>query len=337
MNIVHRDLKPENILVEKKEKNGFLRIKVCDFGTSKMFEKGATERKIVGSSYYIAPEVLSKKYNEKCDMWSCGVIMYILLTSRPPFAGDNDDQIIARVKTGKYDLSLSPWDKISLEAKDLVKSLLQVDTSKRLSAEEALKHPWITGHKCKELFNEIKTTGLVEKFIDNLRNYKKQGIIAETTLAYLIHNNPQMEEIENAAKLFNLMDENGDGKIVIDELYAGLSKYIQPGEELKKICLDIFKNIDRDNNGYIECEEFIRAAIDTNIFINEIHLQSAFRIFDYDGSGTIEMSELEGFFGNDKMPYLKEEISKIDINGDGQISFDEFGILMKNILQGNNK
>ena len=77
MKIVHRDLKPENILIVDREKsNNFPRVKICDFGTSKMFEKGAVQRKLVGSSYYIAPEVLNKSYDEKCDLWSCGVIKW---------------------------------------------------------------------------------------------------------------------------------------------------------------------------------------------------------------------------------------------------------------------
>ena len=89
MKIIHRDLKPENILVNKNE-NGFVQIKVCDFGTSLMFNRGEVQDELVGSIYYIAPEVLKKKYNSKCDLWSCGVIMFILLTGVPPFGGNNN-------------------------------------------------------------------------------------------------------------------------------------------------------------------------------------------------------------------------------------------------------
>lgn len=339
MCIVHRDLKPENILIEKREKNGYLRIKVCDFGTSKMFEKGVQQKKIVGSSYYIAPEVLGKKYDEKCDMWSCGVILYILLTSRPPFAGDNDDQIISRVKGGKYDMSLSPWDKISSEAKDLVKNLLQIDSTKRLSAEQALSHPWIIKNESKELFNEIKTTGQVARFIENLKTYKNKYILQETALAYLVHNNPQMEEIENACKLFNQMDVNGDGKISKQELYAGLSRHFPNNELLLKDCDEIFKNIDGDNNGYLEYEEFVRAAIDKSMFLDEHFLKFAFRYFDKDNSGEITLEEIEEVFADSittKGNYnaqLKKILAEVDLNGDGIISFEEFATIMKNILE----
>jgi len=96
MKIIHRDLKPENILVYKNE-NGFIKIKICDFGTSLCFKRGEIQDKIVGSIYYIAPEVLKKKYNSKCDLWSCGVIMYILLTGVPPFGGNNNQSIIKKI------------------------------------------------------------------------------------------------------------------------------------------------------------------------------------------------------------------------------------------------
>ena len=82
MKIMHRDLKLENIIVTKKEENGLYRIKICDFGTSHLFKDGEKEKNIAGSSYYIAPEVFKRKYDFKCDLWSCGVIMYVLLTKK---------------------------------------------------------------------------------------------------------------------------------------------------------------------------------------------------------------------------------------------------------------
>ena len=137
MKIIHRDLKPENILIVERDKNNYPRIKICDFGTSKMFEKGAVQRKLVGSSYYIAPEVLKKRYDEKCDIWSCGVILYILLSARPPFSGDSDKEIMENVSTGKYDLESSPFNKVSKSCKDLIQKLLIMDPKKEL----VLKRP----------------------------------------------------------------------------------------------------------------------------------------------------------------------------------------------------
>lgn len=98
MNVIHRDLKPENIMITNREKNGCLQVKLIDFGTAKIYEKGHSENKYVGSSYYMAPEIIKRNYDEKCDLWSIGVILYILLTGRPPFDGNDDDEILENVK-----------------------------------------------------------------------------------------------------------------------------------------------------------------------------------------------------------------------------------------------
>jgi calcium-dependent protein kinase len=172
--------KTENILIVDRDKNNYPRIKICDFGTSKMFEKGAIQRKLVGSSYYIAPEVLKKHYDEKCDLWSCGVILYILLSGRPPFGGENDKEIMERVAVGKYDIQSSPFNKVSKAGIDLIQKLLIMEPKKRISAQEALLHPWFKENKSKELFNQIKDESALRKLINNLKSYKKDSIIQET-------------------------------------------------------------------------------------------------------------------------------------------------------------
>ena len=165
MHIVHRDLKPENILIVEKDAEGLPLIKICDFGTSKIFEKGAVERKLVGSSYYIAPEVLKKHYNEKCDIWSCGVIMYILLSARPPFGGEDDNDIMERVSYGKYDLESPPFNKLSKNSLDLIQRLLTMDPDQRISAEQALNHPWFKEFKSQELYNRINDRDTIKSLI----------------------------------------------------------------------------------------------------------------------------------------------------------------------------
>jgi calcium-dependent protein kinase len=338
MKIVHRDLKPENILIVDRDKNNYPRVKICDFGTSKMFEKGAIQRKLVGSSYYIAPEVLKKHYDEKCDLWSCGVILYILLSGRPPFGGENDKEIMERVSIGKYDLQSSPFNKVSKNGIDLIQKLLIMDPKKRISAQDALLHPWFKDHRSKELFNQIKDETTLKKLIANLKAYRKDSIIQETALAYLVHNFPQMKDVVNACKLFNQIDVNGDGKINKGELLKGLQSKIK-SDTLEQDVEQIFKNIDMDNNGYIEYEEFVRAAVSKERFINENVLRFAFRYFDKDGSGEITFDEIEDVFKQsvtDKAKVhesLKKIISEVDTNGDGIISFTEFSDIMKKMLK----
>ena len=338
MKIVHRDLKPENILIVARNENGLPQVKVADFGTSKMFEKGVVQKKLVGSSYYIAPEVLKKHYDEKCDIWSCGVIMYILLSGRPPFPGDSDKEIMDKVALGKYDLEESPFDQLSNSGKDLIKKLLVKDPKKRISASEALNHPWFKENKSKELFNRIKDQSILKKLIKNLKAYHRDSIIQETALAYLVHNFPQMKDVVNACKLFNQIDVNGDGKINKDELLKGLQNKIK-SDTLKKDVDIIFHNIDMDNNGYIEYEEFVRGAVSKERFINTKVIQFAFRYFDKDGSGEITFDEIEAVFKDsiqDKSNVheaLKKIIAEVDTNGDGIISFNEFADIMKKMLK----
>ena len=338
MNIIHRDLKPENILIVDRNKNNFPRIKICDFGTSKMVEKGAVQRKLVGSSYYIAPEVIKKNYNEKCDVWSCGVIMYILLSGRPPFGGDDDREIMDNVKKGKYDLESSPFNKISKSAIDLIKKLLVMEVNKRINAQEALNHPWFKEQKAKELYNQIKDENIIKKLLSNLKKYKRNSVIQETALAYLVHNFPQMKDVVNACKLFNQIDINGDGKITKAELLKGLSSKIK-SSTLENDVNEIYKNLDMDNNGFIEYEEFVRAAVSKEKFMNDNVLRFAFRYFDKDGSGEITFDEIEEVFKKSVTSKahihdgLKKIIEEVDVNGDGIISYDEFEIVMKKMLK----
>ena len=336
--IIHRDLKPENILIIERDSNGLPRIKIADFGTSKLVEKGHVQRKLVGSSYYIAPEVLKKHYDEKCDLWSCGVIMYILLSGRPPFGGDNDKEIMEKVIIGKYDLENSPFDKLSKSGKDLIQKLLMIEPNKRLSAEQALSHPWFKENKSKELFNKIKDESTIKKMIQNLKLYKRDSIIQETALAYLVHNFPQMKDVVNACKLFNQMDVDGDGKINKKEFLKGLQSKIS-SDTLKSDVDTIFKNIDMDNNGYIEYEEFVRAAVNKEHFIDKRVIQFAFKYFDKDDSGEITFDEIEAVFkesvADQKNVHeaLKKIIDEVDTNGDGIISFQEFADIMKKMLK----
>jgi len=188
MNVIHRDLKPENILIVKRVKSGFHPIKIIDFGTAKVFQKEKSEHLLIGSAYYIAPEVLSRNYSELCDLWSCGVIMYILLTGRPPFNGINEDEIMKKIKEGNYDLSKYPWGVISDDAKDLVKGLLQIDPKKRYSAQVALNHKWFESEKIKtnKSAYDIKNRQ-VNKLVENLIKYKSDNILRCAVIALLVH------------------------------------------------------------------------------------------------------------------------------------------------------
>ena len=339
MNIIHRDLKPENILiVNRNKKNNYPNIKIGDFGMSKMVEKDSLQNQIVGTIYYVAPEVILKKYNEKCDIWSCGVIMYVLLSKKPPFGGYTEEEIISNILKGVYDIEKPPFDKISKNALDLIQKLLNKDINKRISAQEALNHPWFKENKSKELYNEILNDKVLQKLLDNLKKYKKNSIIQETALAYLVHNFPQMKDVINACKLFNQIDLNGDGKITEHELYKGLCTKIK-SDTLEDDVRKIYEKLDMDDDGYIEYEEFVRAAVSKDKFMGDNVLKFAFRFFDKDNSGKIDIGEIEKVFKKSiiDLNHVEEALNKIiyevDVNRDGKISFEEFSKVMKKMLE----
>ena len=339
MNIIHRDLKPESILIVNKNKsNNYPNIKISDFGMSTVVEKNTVQNKIVGTIYYVAPEVINKKYNGKCDIWSCGVIMYVLLTKKPPFGGDMPDEIIDNIQKGSYDLNSPTFDKISKSAIDLIQKLLNKDIEKRISAQEALNHPWFKEQKSRELYNEILDQKILQKLLDNLKKYKKTSIIQETALAYLVHNFPQMKDVINACKLFNQIDINGDGKITENELYKGLCSKIK-SDTLDEDIKNIFQKLDMDDDGYIEYEEFVRAAVSKEKFMGDNVLKFAFRFFDKDNSGKIDFEEIEKVFKksvtdkNHVDEALNKIIREVDLNKDGKISFEEFSKKKKKMLE----
>jgi len=140
-NLVHRDIKPENILIDQEQDNT---LKLIDMSTTVVVKKKEELKDIEGTSYYMAPEVINKKYTSQCDLWSVGVLMFTMLSGKPPFDGNSDKEIMENVKLGEYNMNGTVWDTVSEEAKVLLKQLLQKDPHKRASAKAALKNSWFS-------------------------------------------------------------------------------------------------------------------------------------------------------------------------------------------------
>ena len=119
-------------------------IKLIDFGTAIVQDGFTNLDEHVGTAYYIAPEVLTKNYNEKCDIWSCGVLLYIFLSGMPPFIGKNDEDTLMKINRGEYNFNDTIWSKVSGNAKDFISLLMTYDMDERPSAAAALNHPWLT-------------------------------------------------------------------------------------------------------------------------------------------------------------------------------------------------
>ncbi|KOB89139.1 calcium-dependent protein kinase 1 [Plasmodium falciparum Dd2] len=255
-NIVHRDIKPENILLENK--HSLLNIKIVDFGLSSFFSKDNKLRDRLGTAYYIAPEVLRKKYNEKCDVWSCGVILYILLCGYPPFGGQNDQDIIKKVEKGKYYFDFNDWKNISEEAKELIKLMLTYDYNKRITAKEALNSKWIKNMqtiliKFKNELGELKN---VEEEVDNILkevDFDKNGYIEYSEFISVCMDKQILFSEERLRDAFNLFDTDKSGKITKEEL-ANLFGLTSISEQMWN---EVLGEADKNKDNMIDFDEFV--------------------------------------------------------------------------------
>ena len=333
--ILHRDLKLENIMIsdiekDLKTKEDYFWIKIIDFGTAKIFKKNKNEKAVVGSSYYIAPEVLKQKYNEKCDTWSVGVILYMLIVGRAPFDGKTDEEIIESIKIGVYNNKHPKLLSKSKETQDLVYSLLERNINKRLSANEALNHNFFNKFNGRALFSNFNVSD-IQIYLDNLLNYKFQSKFQQLVLAFVVHNIPKSKETKIILKLFRYFNLSGNCKLTKVELINGLYQF-RDKDKVDKVIDDIFLMLDGDNNGYIEYEEFLRACIDKSSALNNDNLKYAFKFLDKDNSGTLSVDKIMGAFvkkGNATLlSIFKHTIKEVDKDRDGLINFEDFKELM---------
>ena len=328
-NIVHRDLKLENILIHEIEKSkttgeDLFNIKIIDFGTARIFDKNRKPQSIVGSSYYIAPEVLRQRYNKQCDLWSVGVILYLFIVGHAPFDGCDDEEITNNIHKGVYSKNDRRWIKASKEVKDLIQKLLTYRPSQRLTAMQALNHPWFKMTDSNILYDNVPKSDIIN-CIRNLLTYNINYKLEELFLAYIIHNIPREKKAKSAIKLFKLVNENGDGKLRKNELKKTLLKFVTE-EFLQKYDFDgIFAMLDGDNKGFINYEEFLRGALGRKDILNDEILSYAFIYFDPEGSGFIKKKKIKSILGNkiDNITF-QSFFDEIDLDKDGKISFDDF-------------
>ncbi|OMJ90666.1 hypothetical protein SteCoe_6946 [Stentor coeruleus] len=326
--IVHRDLKPENLLLEKDSADSLL--KIIDFGTSKIYDTGSKMTQKYGTAYYIAPEVLRRDYTEKCDVWSCGVILYILLSGKPPFYGRTDREILERVQRGQYSMDDQEWSRVSLPAKNFIKKMLQMNPSSRISSQDALKDEWLTNNT----LNSFRETDIQTETLGNLKAFRTEQKLQHAVLTFISSQLISKEEAKRLAENFKRLDKNGDGKLSREELleaYKSQLGYEAALEEVEKI----MQQVDSNNSGFIDYSEFLMASAQKDILLSKNNLDNAFKAFDADGSGKIsaaELKELLGSGGHGNDPMWNGLIKEVDQNGDGEIDLNEFKEMMMKLI-----
>ncbi|CAD8150941.1 unnamed protein product [Paramecium pentaurelia] len=311
--IVHRDLKPENILFSGPEPQQNL--KIIDFGCSRRFNTSKMTKRM-GTPYYIAPEVLGQNYTEKCDIWSCGVILYILLCGYPPFTGKNEQEIFEKVKLGRLKFPNEEWDLISKEAKHLIQKMIQVDVNLRYSASQVMSDPWFQKHAINQPINK--------KVLDNLSKFQATSEFRTAIVQYIVSQMTNHKEIEDLQNTFQCLDINRDGVISKEELIEGYKKIIKSQEQAEQQAERILEEIDKNLSGQIDYSEFIMASINQSKIISQKKIEQAFRIFDLDGDGYITKQELEDVMGTLNQDVWQLFLQETDHNKDGKISYQEF-------------
>ncbi|CAN0076719.1 unnamed protein product [Pylaiella littoralis] len=317
--IAHRDLKLDNILTNETKEG--VDVQLVDFGLSAHFDDFKLEHDVVGTWVYMAPEVISgSHFPRTCDMWSIGVISYLLLCGYPPFGGSSTAELKENIQHGTYQFHHDAWSSISGKAKNFIKRLLVRNPQERMSAAEAQHHPWLNNHD-----PSGKEQKLSEGALANLVAFRTTNVLKRLALE-LVARSLDQEQIRNLEKEFAKMDRDGSGTISLEEFDRVLSSQA----DLSKADIHaLFASVDVDNGNAVNFNEFLAATLERRE-LDERRLKLAFDRLDYDHSGTIDSTDLRNIVGSDLgQEGIDEIFTLFDLNRDGEIDFSEFKLAMR--------
>jgi len=254
-------------------------LKLIDFGLSKRYETNQKMKTIAGTPYYMAPEVLDGRYDNKCDTWSLGVLLYVFMSGYLPFQGENRNDVFYKIKNAKYHFDHKEFKDCSKGVIDLIKKLLVVDPKKRLSAKDALRHNWFSLTIAKSASISID-----KDVVERLRDFKGVSKLKKAAMNMLVKMADQAS-IEQLREQFGKIDADGTGLINADELKIAIkeSNLKIPDSDIEKI----ISEVDYFGNKKINYTEFLVATLDVKSFIDDNKLQAMFNQFDTNGSGVI--------------------------------------------------
>ncbi|CAN0923193.1 Calcium-dependent protein kinase 20 [Linum grandiflorum] len=285
---------------------------------------GETYTEIVGSPYYMAPEVLKRNYGPEIDVWSAGVILYILLCGYPPFWAETEQGVARAIIRSVLDMKRDPWPKVSDNAKDLVKKMLSPDPKRRLTAQEVLDHPWLQNS------SSAPNVPLGDAVKARLKQFSAMNKLKKRALR-VIAERLSVEEAASIKEAFQLIDARNNRKVNIDDLRIGLQKL---GHQVTEADIhNLMEAGDVDGDGYLDYGEFVTISVHLRKIGNDDHIRTAFEFFDQNKTGHIEIEELRDALANDVDAQGEEIISAIvqdvDTDKDGKISYEEFAAMMK--------
>jgi calcium-dependent protein kinase len=326
--VVHRDIKPENVLLINPSFEEF-NLKIIDFNVATK----KTDKKlsgISGTTDYMAPEVFRGVYDEKCDIWSAGIVLYLMMSSCLPFPCPNDEEAEKNICNAKYTFPDEFFAEVSKDCKDLINKLLTKNPNSRPSAVEALKHPWITRNSPDRCDSEVLTRTLTK-----MKTINKAGKLKELFTTFIISQVGYSEATRKLEQVFSKIDKNKDGVINFHELTEVLCLEMDK-DQAKKIAFEIMEKMDCDGSGEVEYTEFLRIAMEEETLLSRENLRKAFYYFDKDKSDSIEKDELVIWLSSGHIipeNIIQELIDEADINGDGNIDIQEFEELLASKLE----
>jgi calcium-dependent protein kinase len=295
-------------------------LKLIDFGLSKVLKtmddimNGA-----VGTLYYMAPEVILGSYNEKCDVWSCGVILYIMLSGNPPFYAKNEDKLKQKICEMKYNFDAPAFSKVSQDAKDLIRQIF-VDSESRPTISDILNSTWV-----KENAPNASSETLNIDW-GRIMKYSKLNLVQKSVINFRAFH-MTTSEAQEFIDIFKLIDENSDGVLTIDEIKNGIKHCKFNFKINEDNLIKLFNDMDIDKNGLINYTEFVSALMDYEKSIKQEHLIACFQNYDEDHSGKISFKEFCRILrpqNEIERKELKELYDRFDDNGDGEIDINEF-------------
>ena len=315
--IIHRDIKPENIVFV--EPDNFNALKLIDFGLS-IQQNAKKDNRRVGTPYYMSPEMVRGNFNYASDVWSIGVILFIMVTGKQPFRGKSKEEVFDKIKRGSYDKNTLSRAKCSKEVKDLIKKMLVTEHSKRITVECALDHIWF------KQFEKNKNINLVvdQEIIESLKQFQYQNIFQKEIRFYLAKLCSD-KEIIKLKQAFLAIDKDNSGEIEYEEIPKIFNELnIEASDtELK----NIFSSMDFHCDGKVNYSEFLAATISTINFTKEEKLWSAFKYFDTTDSGYITLDSVMDALKNSGVIIDEEGLTKIfnELQKKGKkINFREF-------------
>mmetsp|Transcript_6026 Transcript_6026/g.18162 ORF Transcript_6026/g.18162 Transcript_6026/m.18162 type:complete len:512 (+) Transcript_6026:39-1574(+) len=317
--VMHRDLKPDNFLFDSEGEDA--RLKATDFGLSARFKPGERLHDACGTPLFVAPEVLKKDFDEKGDIWSIGVILYLMLSGRLPFNGRTVKESLTATLKGRYDMDGSEWSSVSYDAKDCIAKMLTYDPELRPSAAEMLEHPWI------KLGGTASDEYVLQAVFNNLRDFSEMNKLKKRAIQLMV-TNLEASDIAKIREEFEAADIDNTGTLTVGEMKAVLRKVKADisEEELSRI----WAAYDIDENGHLDYSEFLTATTDHNKVNNIANIERAFCQLDKDGDGKLTKEEIFGALKdfNVSESDVHEIIEECDRNGDNTINYAEFVHMM---------